>query len=180
VKTLFKLACCLTPFACFAQNPGYSTYYLDVNVPEKVLQIVPKENIESAFAIRGLQKTTVSPSLIVTFNADTLNIKEVGVKEYKEVSKDKDAAATTTYYVEALYTLRCEIKCYDAQKELLYSAVFGTDQSKYITNHMATRKEADDYWNNNKETLRESFVSSIVTPAVIAMGSRLNASFGSR
>ncbi|MBS1663630.1 MAG: hypothetical protein JST68_21485 [Bacteroidetes bacterium] len=169
MKTLLKLACCVMPYAAIAQ-----TYTLEINAPASVLHSVPKENIESALVIRGFSKSPNASSLTVQFSSDSLIIKESGVKEFVT----EDTAHKTLYYVEALYTVRCDAKCYDAQKQLVYSAVYGTGQSKYRSSFMATREEANAYWENNKESLKESFITGVLSPALVSIGSKLNAKFG--
>jgi hypothetical protein len=186
LKKLVRLVCYLLPFAGYAQNidldhpNNYSTYALEVKVPGNVLKSVSQATIESAIAIRGLKKVTDSPSLTVCFNSEDLVISQEGVKEYVEAPKTGDGNDTTrktSYYVEAIYSLRCEGKCYTAQKQLVYSAIFGTGQNKYISSFMTSRKQAEDYWNNNKETLETNFIASIINPSIIALGNKLNAVF---
>jgi hypothetical protein len=42
---------------------------------------------------------------------------------------------------------------------------------------MTTRKQAEDYWNNNKETLESNFIASIINPSIVALGNKLTAAF---
>jgi hypothetical protein len=186
VKTLIPFTLFLLPIAGFAQkadqgpnnsNP-YTTYAVEIHVPDTVLQSIPQASIESAISIRGLKKVTTSPSLTVSFTAQNLVIIEEGVKEYVVAKKDSNGNTTgsdTSYYVQALYSLKCEGKCYNAQKQPVYSAAWGGGQSKFISGHMATRQEAEDYWKNNKESLKSNFIASIINPSIVAMGNKLNA-----
>ena len=176
MKNLIRFTLSLLPFACFAQDAGqdpkkatpYTTYAVEVHVPDSVLKSVDQATIESAISIRGLKKVTTSPSLAVSFTAQDLVIIEEGVKEFSDSS----------YYVEVLYSLKCEGKCYNAQNQLVYSAVWGNGQSKFTSGHMATRQEAEDYWKNNTESLKSNFITSIINPSIVAMGNKLNAAYG--
>lgn len=180
MKTLIRFALFLLPFASSAQNTKqdannaspYTTYYVEVQAPDSVLQSIPKESIENAISIRGLKKVTTSPSLTVSFTARNLVVIEESVKEFVAGKKDT-TGSDTSYYVQVLYSLKCEGKCYNAQKQLVYSASWGIGQSKFTSFHMATRQEAEDYWKNNKESLKSNFIASIINPAVVAMGNRL-------
>jgi hypothetical protein len=186
VKTLIRFTLFLLPFTSSAQNadPGpnninpYTTYAVEVHVPDSVLQSVPQATIESAISIRGLKKVTASPSLTVSFTAQNLAIIEEGVKEFVVARKDSNGNTTgndTSYYVQVLYSLKCEGKCYNAQKQPVYSATWGSGQSKFTSFHMATRQEAEDYWKNNKESLKSNFIVSIINPSIVAMGNKLSA-----
>jgi len=186
VKTLIRITLSLLPFASFAQKADqdpnnatpYTTYALEVHVPDSILQSIPQAAIESAISIRGLKKVTTSPSLTVSFTSQDLVIIEEGVKEYLIAKKDSDGNTIgndTSYYVQVLYSLKCEGKCYNAQKQVVYSAAWGNGQSKFISYRMPTRQEAEDYWKNNKESLKSNFIASIINPATVAMGNKLSA-----
>lgn len=183
MKTLIRLSICLRliqcllltlsllPFAADAQNaapdpknPAYTTYTVEVHAPDSVLQSVSQADIEKALSVPALQKVTSSPSLTVSFTTQNLVISEEGIK--------KDSSS---YYVQVLYSLKCEGKCFNAQKELVYSAYWGVGQSKFVSAHMSSRQEAEAYWKNNKESLKNSFILSILHPSLVAMGNRLNA-----
>ena len=182
MKTLLRFTLFLLPIAGFAQdatnaNP-YTTYAVEVHVPDSILQSIPKATIESAISIPGLKKVTTSPSLTVSFTSQDLVIIEEAVKEFVVARKDSNGNTTgndTSYYVQALYSLKCEGKCYNAQKQLIYSASWGYGQSKFMSFHMTTRQEAEDYWKNNKESLKSNFIASIINPSLVAFGNRLSA-----
>lgn len=182
MKTLIRFTLLLLPFASSAQNADqnannsnpYTTYAVEVQAPDSVLQSIPKATIENAISIRGLKKVTTSPSLTVSFTARDLVIIEESVKEFVAAKKDT-TGSDTSYYVQVLYSLKCEGKCYNAQKQLVYSGSWGIGQSKFTSFQMATRQEAEDYWKNNKESLKSNFIASIINPSLVAMGSRLSA-----
>lgn len=186
MKNLIRFTLSFFPFVSYAQKADgdrnhvdkYPTYAVEVHVPGDVLNTVPQASIESAISIRGLKRVTTSPSLIVSFTSQDLVIIEEGVKEYVVPKKDSSANATgrkTSYYVQVLYSLKCEGKCYNAQKQLVYSASWGNGRSKYNSDHMATRQAAEDYWKNNKESLKSNFIASIINPSIVAMGNKLSA-----
>lgn len=186
MKTLIRFTLALLPFGSFAQNAGqstnnaspYTTYAVEVHVPDTVLKSIPQATIESAISIPGLKKVTTSPSLTVSFTAQDLVIIEEGVKEYLVAKKDSNGNTVgndSSWYVQVLYSLKCEGKCYNAQKQLVYSAAWGNGQSKFTSFHMATRQEAEDYWKNNKESLKTNFIASIINPSIVAMGNKLSA-----
>jgi hypothetical protein len=177
VKTLLKITFFLLPFTGYsqnkAQNASYTTFAVQVHAPDTVLQIVPRTAIEDAISIRSLKKDTTSPSLTVSFTVQDLMISSESVQQFN----DKKDSTATSYYVEVLYSLKCEGKCYNAQNQLVYSGRWGIGQSKYVSCHMPTRKEAEDYWAANKETLKANFIASIINPSIVAMGNKLNATF---
>lgn len=184
VKTLLKITLTLLPFAGYTQNSPqehknsepYTSFSVEVHAPDSVLQSVPRTAIEDAISIHGLKKVTTSPSLTVSFTAQDLVISADSVRELVQKTKDSTAAgAKSSFYVEVLYSLKCEGKCYNAQNQLLFSGRWGLGQSKYVSDHMATRQAAEDYWKNNKESLKANFIASIINPAVAAMGNKLNA-----
>ena len=182
MKTLLRFTLFLLPIAGFAQDASnanpYTTYAVEVHVPDSILQSIPKATIESAISIPGLKKVTTSPSLTVSFTSQDLVIIEEAVKEFVVARKDSNGNTTgndTSYYVQALYSLKCEGKCYNAQKQLVYSASWGYGQSKFMSFHMTTRQEAEDYWKNNKESLKSNFIASIINPSLVAMGNKLSA-----
>jgi hypothetical protein len=177
----------LLPFASSAQNANqdannanqaasnanpYTSYAVEIQAPDSVLQSIPKATMENALSIRGLKKVTTFPSITVSFTARDLVIIEESVKESVAAKKDT-TGSDTTWYVQVLYSLKCEGKCYNAQKQLVYSASWGVGQSKFTSFQMPTRQEAEDYWKNNKESLKSNFIASIINPSLVAMGSRL-------
>lgn len=202
MKTLLKLTCCLLPFAGFAQKvdldrynihcefkdlpakplgDNYSTYAVEVGVPGNVLNAVSQANIENGVSIRGLKRVTNTPSLLVYFNSEDLVINEVSIKDYVDIQKDSKGNETsrkTYYYVQAIYSLKCEGKCYSAQKQLLYSASLGSSQNTYKSEYMGTYKIASDYWNNNRDALKNTFIAGIINPAITSMGNRLSTDYG--
>ena len=188
MKTLIRFTLFLLPFGSFAQKADpdtkaanqYTTYAVEIHVPDSMLQSIPKEAIESVISIRGLKKVTTSPSLTVSFTAQDLVIIEEGVKEYLVARKDSNGNTTgndTSWYVQVLYSLKCEGKCYNEQKQAVYSAAWGNGQSKFTSYRMPTRQEAEDYWKNNKESLKTNFIASVINPSIVAMGNKLNAGF---
>lgn len=202
MKNLLKFSIFLLPFTSYAQKVDLdrynihcefkdlpakpmgdetSTYAVEVGCPGNVLNSVSQTSIEQGIGIQGLKRSNSSPSFIIYFNSEDLNIREVGVKDYVDIQKDSKGVETgrkTSYYVEATYSLKCEGKCYSAQKQLLYSATFGTSTSTYKSDYMSTRKEANEYWNNNKDNLRANFIAGIINPSVTAMGGKLSADYG--
>ncbi|HEY4291345.1 MAG TPA: hypothetical protein VGN00_29795 [Puia sp.] len=189
MKTLIRFTLALLPFASFAQKSGldaanantYTTYAVEVHVPDSILQSIPQATIESAISIRSLKKVTTSPSLTVSFTAQDLAILEESVKEYVVAKKDSNGNTIgndSSYYVQVLYSLKCEGKCYNAQKQVVYSAVWGNGQSKFTSYHMTTRQQAEDYWKNNRESLKGNFIASVINPSIVAMGNKLSANYG--
>jgi hypothetical protein len=189
LKTLIRFTLALLPFASFAQKSGldaanantYTTYAVEVHVPDSILQSIPQATIESAISIRSLKKVTTSPSLTVSFTAQDLAILEESVKEYVVAKKDSNGNTIgndSSYYVQVLYSLKCEGKCYNAQKQVVYSAVWGNGQSKFTSYHMTTRQQAEDYWKNNRESLKGNFIASVINPSIVAMGNKLSANYG--
>lgn len=199
---LLQLALCALPIVSFAQKVDldrynihcefkdlpakplgdeYSTYSVEVGVPGNVLSSVPQSSIESAIAIRGLKQVTTNPSFILYFNSQDLVVTDINIKDYVDIQKDSKGNETsrkTSYYVEAQYSLRCEGKCYTAQKQLLYTGTWGTSPVKYTSEYMSTHQAAAEYWKNNKEGLKNSFISGIINPAITAMGNKLTADYG--
>jgi len=160
---------------------NYTTYAVEVGAAGNVLNNVPVNTIKGAVGIRGLKEVAANPSLIIYFNSENLFINEVGVKEYVDIQKDSKGNETsrkTSYYVEAIYSLKCEGKCYTAQKDLLYSASLGVSRKKYTSDYMSTYKQASDYWNNNRETISNNLIGEIINAAIATMGRQLSADYG--
>ncbi|MBS1604294.1 MAG: hypothetical protein JST42_16630 [Bacteroidetes bacterium] len=175
MKTLLKITLSLLPF--FGYTQPYTTFAVQIHAPDSVLQTVPRATIEDAISIHSLKKDTTSPSLTVSFTAQDLVINAENIQEF--VNK-KDTPATgpkTSFYVEILYSLKCEGTCRNAQNQLVWSGRWGIGQSKYVSSHMSTRQEAEDYWKNNKKSLKKNFIASIIYPSLTAMGNKLNATF---
>lgn len=175
MKTLLKIALIFLPFVGYAQT--YTSFSVEVHAPDSVLQSVPRTAIEDAISIHGLKKDTASPSLTVSFTAQDLVINSENIKELVDKKDTTAAGPKTSYYVEILYSLKCEGACHNAQNQLVYSGRWGLGQSKYISAHMPTRQAAEDYWKNNKESLKANFIASIIYPSLAAMGNKLNAAF---
>ncbi len=184
MKTLIRFTLFLLPISGFAQNATqstgntapYTTYAVEIHVPDSLLQTFPQAAIEGALSIPNLKKVTTDPSVTVSFTTQNLVIIEESVKEFVEAKKDNDTTTPKpTYYIQVLYSLKCEGKCYNAQKQPVYSATWGNWQSKFISYRMPTRQEAEDYWKHNQESLKSSFITSIISPALVAMGNKLSA-----
>jgi len=168
VKTLLKIALTLLPVVGYTQS--YTTFAVKVNAPDSILQSIPRSTIEDAISIHSLKKDTASPSLIVSFTVQDLVINAENIQQFA-------ATKDSSFYVEVLYSLKCEGACHNAQNQQIYSGHWGLGQSKYVSAHMPTRQAAEDYWKNNKESLKANFIDSIIYPSLAAMGNKLNATF---
>lgn len=175
MKTLLKIILTLLPFVGYAQP--YTSFLVEVHAPDSVLQSVPRTAIEDAISIHGLKKVTTSPSLTVSFTAQDLVISAENIQQFVDAKDTTAAGPKTSYYVEVLYSMKCQGTCYNAQNQLVYSGQWGLGQSKFVSGHMATRQAAEDYWKNNKESLKANFIASIIYPSLAAMGNKLNAAF---
>jgi hypothetical protein len=152
-------------------NPLFFTYSVQVNASKSTENRVSLSNLEDGIYIEGQQKVNKdeSPFLSIVVNLGNLIVTESNIRENKEEKKDKEGKITTTYsyHVEVKYNFESSYKFFQGDNVLTTSHSFKSSTiHNYISKIFKNRKEAVDFWNNNKDVLIPQFTSELSAKTV--------------
>ncbi|MCL2651793.1 MAG: hypothetical protein FWD60_12340 [Candidatus Azobacteroides sp.] len=148
-------------------DPVRFNYAVKVNAATVVKNNVTVEDVESAVNIQGQAKVEKLPdaSVIVELTLGNIVVSSSEVIERKEESKDKAGNITRKYYYKVIanYTFESSYRITNDQKPIAGNAIYSrTSSQSYQTQEYGTRKEASDFWNNNREVLIADFYRNLV------------------
>lgn len=166
------------------QSPEYTTYSINVSASSTVRNNHGENEIQDRINIAGWKKVSGTKGhIIVQINMNELMISGAKIEERIETIKDKDGKETgKKYYYKAVatYTWDGNANVRDYKEANLASYGYGsTSTSKsWTSSEYGTRKEAYDYYENNKYAIRDQLVKSEVRSAISQLASDLNSEFG--
>ncbi|BAV09138.1 hypothetical protein FLA_5186 [Filimonas lacunae] len=161
-------------------SPNALSYYARAVVPGNISNSIPLETIEGNIVIDGLKWDAQNPAISVTLTASDLSFSDIEIKENVEIKKDKDGKETGrvyTYFATAKYSLTCTGKAVDNQGVVIYNAALGTS-STYTSSSYNNRREASEYWNNNRIEVKKSLTANIINNATANLSRGLSNDFG--
>jgi hypothetical protein len=155
-------------YACRAlpkqpRDPVFFHYATVVNATSTVKKNLSIREIEDAMLIEGQRKTDSQEEahLILGLSLGDIIILSSDVVERKEDVKDKDGKVTGTNYfytVKVTYTFEAAFSVRAGGEALINTQVYNRNtRLNYASDEYAKRKDAVDYWNNNREVLVSGF-----------------------
>lgn len=165
-------------------DPMYFNYAVKINATSIVKNNVQIEEIANALNIRGQVKTEnfADASVLLELSLGNIHISSSNVDERKEESKDKEGKVTSTrYYYSAIvnYTYESSYRVVQGDKTLMESAIYSSSNTlTYKTSEYGTRKEAADYWNNNREMLVSGFYRDLIFKSADVATNRASSAYG--
>lgn len=160
-------------------SPDYNTYSVKVNCSLDMRSQFP--DLVEQISIEGWKKVPGETGhLVVDFTTDDLIIRGVEIQERIDVIKDKDGKETgRKYYYHAAvdYTWAAEVKVRDYKNVSIGVNSFGA-RSPWKSSEYASRKEASDYYNKNRNDIQANLQKEHVSNATSSIRSWLNSSYG--
>jgi hypothetical protein len=144
-------------------NPIDFKYTTKVNATGVVKNNISIENVNDALLIAGQVKVENPEEALFSIELTLGNIIVVSssVAERKEDHKDKAGKVTSTsYYYRSVieYTFDASGIFRNGQEVLRNGSLYSRQEPlKFTSREYGTRKQAADYWNNNKESLISEF-----------------------
>lgn len=166
------------------QNPEYTTYSINLSASATVRNNHGENEIQDRINIAGWKKVSGTKGhIIVQINLNELMIASSKIEERIEPIKDKDGKETgKKYFYKAVasYTWDGNANVRDYKESTLGSYGFGSTSTakSWASSEYSTRKEAYDYYENNKYAIRDQLVKSEVRTAISQLASDLNFEFG--
>lgn len=167
-----------------AQDPMFFYYASKITMPGTVKNYVDEQSLYDNLRISG-QRITDEPTdndYIINVNLAPINITNSEVRERVEERKDKDGKVTDRYHyywVEIVYNFSASATLTRGTAIVGKYVMFSPTSNLYFkSTEYNTRKGAADYWNNNKEMLREQFTRECSDNAMSSLSSSLSADFG--
>ena len=152
-------------------DPLFFTYSVKINASKSTENRVSLSNLEDAVRISGQQKVSLNenPFLLITVDLGDLIITGSNVRETKTESKDKEGKITVhyAYHADISYTFESSSKFSLGDKTLITHLTHKRSTPHYYrSQEYKNRKEAVDFWNNNRDVLIPQFTSDLSAAAV--------------
>jgi len=164
-------------------DPVRFNYAVKINAAAVVKNYVSVDDVESAVNIQGQNKVEnlSDASVVVELTFGNIVVSSSEVNERKEESKDKAGNITRKYYykVIATYTFESSYRVTNDQKPIAGNAIYSrTSPQSYQTQEYGSRKEAADFWNNNREVLIADFYRNLVSVSAETASAQASNLFG--
>lgn len=159
--------------------PNAATYSVKVVVPGSISNAIAVESIREGCAIEGMARKRGAAAINVTFTTGDLVFGDITIEEKVEKQKDKDGneVRVTSYYAQCNYSLQTDTKATDSTGMKVYSRRLVLSDT-YTSPYQRNRKDASEYWNNNRESLKSPLATQLVNRATATIGKDLSYSFG--
>jgi hypothetical protein len=145
------------------RTPVFFFYTTVVDATGVVQKNISVEEIDNALLVDGQIKTDEpnDAQLSMELKLGNIIISRSDVNERKEEVKDRSGKVTAVYYfysVHVTYTFEAS-GIIRSGEEILYDGVFYNRNSNinYVSDEFTQRKNAADFWNNNREVLISDF-----------------------
>ncbi|MDR3217893.1 MAG: hypothetical protein LBU22_02780 [Dysgonamonadaceae bacterium] len=139
-------------------DPLFYYYSVIIKPTASARKNILVSEIADAVFVEGERRADVSTNadLTIELNIGNIVVKSSTVKERTESVKNKDGSVSTQYYysVGVVYTFESNFVIETQDEVLKKSGIFFPEGNlQYNTDEYKTRKEAADFWNNNREVL---------------------------
>ena len=181
---LFRFSITYRSIATQPVNPLFFTYSVFVNSTKPTERIVSLIEIEDATYIEGQQRVNNNENadIAVVINLGNLVVINSNVNERREESKNKEGQVTSVSYyyrVEANYTFESTYKIMQGNKTLISGVgTAPTSTQTYKSQEYGNRKDAMNFWNNNKDVLISEFATGLSRQIAASVTSRASSLFG--
>jgi hypothetical protein len=164
-------------------NPEYRSYSVTVNASSAVRNNYGDTGIQDAVNIEGWKKITEGKGhVIVAVTLGDLVISKSEVTERVDIQKDKDGKETGRKYyykAEATYAWEGSASIKDYKDASISSTSLGSSSSKtWTSSEYSSRKEAQDYYNNNRNEIKAKLIRDEVNSALSATSNWLSTNYG--
>lgn len=145
-------------------DKAYNTYDVKVNTSGSFKNNISDSEVLDKVNLEGWKKVKTQGHVTITVSFSDFVIDKTGVTERVEETKDKDGKVTGKKYYYTPYMVYRYNGSYEAKTykgESVRSLGLGDSQT-WQGSETSSSKEASDYINNNRETLRDNLIRSAV------------------
>lgn len=163
-------------------DPPFFYYASKINLPNSVLNFVDESSLYQKLFIEG-QRVTDNPTekdLIINVSISPVTYQSNEIKEYVNESKDKQGNITRTYsyWLELTYSYSASATVTKGDANVKKYNLASSSNYKFQSPTYSTRKAAVEYWDSNKEILREKFTNERINESLSALTLSLSKEFG--
>ncbi|MDR1698838.1 MAG: hypothetical protein LBR75_03325 [Prevotellaceae bacterium] len=165
-------------------NPLFFTYSVFVNAPKPTEHRVSLAEIEDLTYIEGQFRVNNNENADVSIivNLGNLVVQGSSVNERKEERKNKEGQVTgVSYYysIVANYTFESNYKVVQGDKALITGVgTAPTTTLTYKSTEYGNRRDAVNFWDNNKDVLISEFATDLSRQMAAAATARASSLFG--
>ena len=164
-------------------NPQFFYYAVKIDLPASIRNLVDERGLYEMVHIAGQRVANEPADDDVLINAKMLPVIIVGntVKERVAEKKARDGTVTKEYFYMMEIVYNFEANAVVAQKGKIlnrYTMCSRTRNFTFKTIEYKTKKEASDFWRNNREVLIEQFTRECAESAIVSLSNSLNNGFG--
>jgi hypothetical protein len=137
-------------------------------------------NKSEMFSISGLKRATTNAGVMIQFRFDDIMIAKTTPIERVVINKDKDGkeiGRNFFYKMEILYTLNSFLQITSRTGNSLFSQVENPRRT-YITPEYATVIDAQNFWLNNMNSLRNKMTEDVLNDFMLRTNKMVNAQIG--
>jgi len=168
-------------------NPIRFDYGVRVIATPAVRNNVSIEDIADAVTIRGQVRADnpADASVVVELTLGNIVIASSNVRERREEVRDRSGNVTGTnhfFWVEVVYTFESSYRVMQGGNQVrraveIYNRAASSNQ-RFNTESFRSRREASDFWNNNRENLIAEFYQSLATNSANTVSNALSRAYG--
>ncbi|MDR2293336.1 MAG: hypothetical protein LBE11_07685 [Prevotellaceae bacterium] len=164
-------------------NPVLFTYFTQVIATKPTENRASMDEVNSIINIAGQRRTDdIENSFVnVLVELGDLIIEKSDIAERKEESKDRNGKITSVKYyykININYRFSGAYKIFQ-QNKLLYSvSVYDHSLQTYSSSEFASRKDASEYWKNNRDVLISQFIITLSKQVAYSASSYASRKYG--
>jgi hypothetical protein len=147
-------------------NPLFFEYSTRVIATKSTEQRVSIDEINDILGIAGQRKTDdeANAALTMVVELGDLVVESSKIEERREEKKDKNGKIINVYHyykVSVVYRFNSLYKIFSGNKLIRSASTYDNSHQTYSTSEYSSRKDANDYWNNNKDVLISQFATTL-------------------
>ena len=186
MKFLSLITLLIISYNIFAQSADLDKHSLPVSyvhLPDE--PILEKSNRtfssnKSSLVIEGFEKTNSSASLVLEFYNQGTIVDNVNVNKHRHEQKDKEGnviKVTYSYDVTATYSTTANLTVTNNLISKTYTKEYAENDS-YQSSSFTSYSKAQDYYNNNKYTIRDKYRNEHSNKMLSSARNFLNNNYG--
>ena len=165
-------------------DPIRFNYFVKINASPLIGKNVFFKDIYDAIRIRGQVKVAnpEGAQVFVELKLENVIISKTEITERKQETKDKEGKVTSTKYfyrLKVTYTFESSYRISKDEKLLMQNSINSRySNHTFQTNEYSSQKEAENFWNNNKEALISDFHRDLAFKAAETVSNKASEDYG--
>jgi len=165
-------------------DPIRFNYAVKINASPLIGKNVFLKDIYDAVRIRG-QVKVINPEeaqVFIELKLENIMISKTEITERKQETKDKEGKVTSTKYfyrLKVTYTFESSYRITKDEKLLIQNSINSRySNHTFQTTEYNSRKDAEDFWNNNKDALISDFHKDLSFKAAETVSNKASELYG--